>query len=123
MKLKVIRWTALLVETGLSFFILSGVIFAGAYYIEGLRNGVESVKEPDADFFSLLTAILIIVSVIIAWFKIRLGGFLLTIFSLASIIFFYETEVAWMQIAILPIGPLLLFYVYYNRWLLKKESS
>jgi cell division protein FtsW (lipid II flippase) len=120
----IIRWIALLFGTVLVVFIAGGVIFGGAYYIEGLRNGVESIKEPDADFYSLLISILIIISVIIAWFKKRLGAFLITVFAVASIILFYEPEVIWLQIAILPVGPILLIAdFYYRRYLSKKRDD
>lgn len=79
MKLKILKWIALLVGSGLCIPIIGSIIFAGAYYIEGLTNDTPLVA--------------------------------------------YDPIFAWMQIAVLPVGPLLLFYVYYNERLLSKDEN
>ena len=75
----------------------------------------------------ILLMFLIPLSVLFAWFRTKTGANLLTIFASIWIIVFYgflnHAEFAWMHIAILPIGPLLRYSVYYNKMWLKKEST
>jgi hypothetical protein len=120
MKLKIIRWIGLIAGSVISVFIAGAVLFAGAYFIEGISDGI--TLERVVEFLGLLSAVLIIVGVVIAWFNTRLGGLMITALAIIQIIAGgYEPEVSWMTFSILFIGLILLFYVYYNRWFLKKR--
>ena len=121
MKITIIRWIGLIAGSILSVFIAGAILFAGAYFIEGISDGIQGpIIETIVEFLGLLSAVLIIVAVVIAWFNSRLGGFLITILAMIQIIAFYEPEISWMQISMLLVGLILLFYVYYNRRFLKK---
>ena len=124
MKLKIIRWIGLIAGSVLSIFIAGAIIFVGANFIGGISDGIqEPIIGIVVDFIDLLTAFLLIVGVVIAWFNTKVGSILITSMAMVHVIAFYETEVAWLQISILFVGLILLFYVYYNRWLLKKGES
>lgn len=122
MKLKIILWSALATGSVLGVFIAGAAIFAGAYFLDGVTNETQRVIDMELieEALGLLAAFLIVVAVVIAWFNHRLGGILIFAFSILHILFGYEPEIAWLQIAILPVGPLLLLYVYYNKRLLTR---
>ncbi len=122
MKLKIILWSALVTGSVLGVFIAGAAIFAGAYFLDGVTNETQRVIDMELieEALGLLAAFLIVVAVVIAWFNHRLGGILIFAFSILHILFGYEPEIAWLQIAILPVGPLLLLYVYYNKRLLTR---
>jgi hypothetical protein len=124
MKLKIIRWIGLIAGSVISVFIAGAILFAGAYFIGGISDGIQGpIIETVVEFLGLLSAILIIVGVVIAWFNTRLGGLLITAMAMIQIIASREPEVIWMQISMLFVGLILLYYVYYNRWLLKKGKA
>ena len=64
-----------------------------------------------------------IVAVIIAWFKNKIGGILISISAIGLI--FSELDDLhlgrWPQIVLLISGILLLFFVFYNQWHLNKK--
>jgi len=119
----IIRWIALLAGTGLSVaFVLAGLFVAGSFLggitgdAPGATPGIEKVdSEFIRDLVCVLTMFLIPLSSVLAWFRIRTGAFLLTLFAFVHIIVCFEPEMLWMQIAILPVGPLMLFYVSYKK--------
>jgi len=109
MKSKWLKWLVLVAASVLAVFFTFAVIFLGAHFIEGLTNDTKVIVNWTwiLELLGLLTAAMIIIAVIISWFKLRLGALLLTIFSILHIIIAFEPEIAWMQIFILPLGPLL----------------
>lgn len=127
MKLKLVRWIGLGIGTLSIIPAIGVVIFGGAYFLNGVSNdsGLKLEHIWDIDTISLLGLILYVVSVVIAWFKLKLGGILVTICALPQIfhIEFYrnppEPQLLIGQLSMLLVGPLLLFYVYYNEWIKK----
>lgn len=111
MKNRILHWFTLIAGTILSVFFTFALLFAGASFIGGLTDGsgVAIDMEWLFELLGLLTIIMIILSMILAWFKSRSGGLLLSIFAVLHILLAYNTEIAWMQISILFIGPLLIF--------------
>ncbi len=122
--LKILRLIALLSGSVLSFFFAGTVIFGGAFFIEELTidNPLQLDKDLVLEFFGLLSAILIILSVVIAWFKSKLGGLLITVSAMLHIISVSEPEILWMQISIIPVGIILLVSPSNSRSISKKEE-
>ena len=131
MELKIIRWAALLIGSGLSVPFVGMGIFAAGSFMSGIVG--DSALATDGplvidlewimELIGILTAFLIPMAVVLAWFRNKTGGYLITVFAILHIMVSYEPEVAWMQIAVLPVGPLLLLYVYYNNRLMKKGEA
>ena len=113
----IIRWIALLTGSGLSIAFVGAGIFVGGSFMSGIVGDAPGATPGMVDgewimqLVGILTMFLIPLSVLLAWFRIRTGAYLLTFFAAIHIILMYEPEIAWMQIAILPVGPLLLYYV------------
>lgn len=128
MKPTFIRWIALIAGSGLSIPIFLAALFVFGSFMSGITGDAPfadpGIEKVDLEFIGeiawILTMFLIPLSVLLAWFRTKTGAYLLTVFAAIQIILFYEPEIAWMQIAILPIGPLLLVYVYINRLKLKR---
>ena len=98
----------LIVASVLCIFVVGVVIFTGAYFIESVSDrNLKPLSETLEEFFVLLSLILFVFAVIFAWFKRLAGSLLLTVFAIPQIILGYEPEIAWLQITILFIGPLL----------------
>ena len=120
---KVIRWIALILGSGLSIPMIFAALFVFGSFMSGIigdaPGATPGVEKVDLEFIRniivILTMFLIPLSVLLAWFRVRTGAYLLTLFAFIHIILFYEPEMAWLQIAILPVGPLLLYYLYYKR--------
>jgi len=114
MKPGIIRWIALLLGTGLSIPFIGAGIFVGGSFMSGVVGDAPGATPGMVDFewimdlIGIITMFLIPLSVLLAWFRIRTGAYLLTLFAAIHIIACFEPEIAWMQIAILPIGPLLI---------------
>ena len=135
MKPSIIRLIILIAGSGLSIPIVLFGLFASGSFMSGIIGdapgstpGIEYVDlEWIMELIWILMMFLIPLSVLLAWFKTKTGANLLTIFATIWIIVFYvflnHPEFAWMHIAILPIGPLLRYYVYYNKLWLKKKST
>jgi hypothetical protein len=131
MKPGIIRWIALIAGSGLSIAFVFAAIFVAGSFIGGVTGdapgatpGIEKVDSKwITELICVLTMFLIPLSVVLAWFRIRTGAYLLTLFAAIHIIACFEPEIAWMQIAILPIGPLLMYYVSYKKRFEKKERS
>ena len=121
MKPAIIRWIALLIGTGLSIPFIGAAIFVGGSFLSGVTGDARGATSGVVDFewfmdlFGIITMFLIPLSVLLAWFRIRTGAFLLTFFAAIHVILFFSPEMAWLQIAILPVGPLLMYYVSYNK--------
>ena len=121
MKPAIIRWIALLAGTGLSIPFIGAALFAGGSFMSGIVGDSPGATpgmvdgEWIMDLVGILTMFLIPLSVLLAWFRIRTGAYLLILFAAIHIILFFEPEIAWLQIAILPVGPLLLYYVSYKK--------
>ena len=122
MKYKIFSELVLIAASILRIFVIGVIVFAGGSFIEGIgKSGMRSINV--VDFLSLLSLLLFIISVIIAWFKRFIGSLLMTFFAIAHILLDYEHEIAWLQISILFIGPLLFIFVRSNRGILNKEKS
>ena len=63
-------------------------------------------------------------AIIIAWFNRKRGGFLVTIFAVLLIISSDPTvkEMIWQPFVLLIVGLILLYEVYYNKRISKKEE-
>ena len=126
-----IRWIALIAGSGLSIPIVFTAIFVAGSFLSGIVGdapgaspGIEKVDLAwIGELIGILTMFLIPLSVLLAWFRIRTGAYLLTFFAAIHIILMYEPEIAWMQIAILPVGPLLLYYVSYKKQFEAKKKG
>ena len=129
MRSAIIRWIALLAGSGLSVAFVGAGIFVGGSFMSGVVGDAPGPTPGMVDFewiwqlIGILTMFLIPLSVLLAWFRIRTGAYLLTLFAAIHIIAYFEPEIAWMQIAILPVGPLLIYYVSYKKRFEKKEQS
>jgi len=121
MKPSIIRWIALIAGSGLSIPIVFTAIFVAGSFLSGIVGDAPGATPGMVDgewimqLVGILTMFLIPLSVFLAWFRIRTGANLLTFFAAIHIILMFEPEIAWMQIAILPVGPLLLYYVSYKK--------
>jgi len=129
MKPGIIRWIALIAGSGLSVAFVGAGIFVGGSFMSGIVGDAPGATPGMVDFewimelICVLTMFLIPLSVLLAWFRIRTGAYLLTLFAAIHIIACFAPEIAWMQIAILPVGPLLIYYVSYKKRFEKKEQS
>ena len=127
MKLKVLRWIALINGSISSVLLIPVILFTGAHFIGGINDGTYELTYDDVyGDLCLLSWVLYIISVVIAWFNSKIGGFFITFFALAQIILYHEAGepgLTFIQFSLLPAGPLLLFYVYYNKWLLKNKGN
>lgn len=127
----IIRWIALIAGSGLGIaFVFTAIFFAGSFIggITGDAPGATpGIEKADSGWFNelicVLTMFLIALSVLLAWFRIRTGAYLITLFAAIHIIACFEPAIVWMQIAILPIGPILLYYVSYKKRFEAKENS
>ena len=120
MKLKFIRWIGLILGSILSIIIANLAAFGGGHIIGSIRDGDGLTIDNVGWLLYLLSAILIIVGVIIAWFNTRLGGLLITAMGMIELIAFYDSDFWWVQLSALLVGLILLFYEYYNWSLMKK---
>ena len=125
MKLKVIRWIALIVASAIGIWILFGIIFIGANLINDFANG-QPFAAGIGIIFLFVGMVLSFISIIIAWFNSKTGGILVTISSLLLILLPLEeiTGEKWWQVYVLFIaGIMLLLYVHYDRWFLKNKGN
>jgi hypothetical protein len=115
----IIRWIALLAGSELSIVFIGAGIFTGGSFMSGVVGDSATPGTIDGewimDLVGILMMFLIPLSVLLAWFRIRTGAFLLTLFAFIHIIVGYTPEFLWLQLAILPVGPLLLYYVSYKK--------
>jgi len=127
MKPAIIRWIALLAGSGLSIVFIGAGIFVGGSFMSGVAGDSATSGTIDGewimDLIGILCMFLIPLSVLLAWFRIRTGAYLLTFFAALHIILSFAPEIAWMQVAILPVGPLLIYYVSYKKRFEAKELS
>ena len=123
--IKILKWIALISGSVLCIFFTGLVLFGGAYFIDGLTNEtpLQINQELVLEFLGLLTAILIIVSVVISWFKSKLGGLLITVFVIVHIIAVNEPEILWMPISIIPVGLILLLSPSKSRLVSKDQEA
>jgi len=72
-----------------------------------------------------LCEVFIAVAIIISWYKNKTGAFLVIAFTiLAYIIWGHEdSNILLIHLPLLFTGLLLLFYVYYKNWIIKKEKE
>jgi len=125
MKLTFIRWAALLIGSAINLLSLFIGGFFGLVVISRLAD--ESEKFQLIEWIVFLLFLLNIAAIVVAWFRTRLGGFLITLSAILNI-FLFTGE--WMgdsnrwifKIPLLFVGLLLLFYVYYNQRLSNKEK-
>ena len=131
MKLKILRWIALILGSLANIWNLLVVIFIGANLINDL-SGDESWSDIGINVVIFLILILCLVSIIIAWFKSKIGGFFLTISAIIALIlllineidrFLWSYDVILIQGVLILSGLLLLFYVYFNQRVGKKENT
>jgi len=127
MKYKIIRWTALAIGTVINvLFSLITLIFIGAALIGDYQtDSMPEFKLSESLF--ILGYVLCIIAIVIAWFNSKIGGFLMIICT-ALLLFLPERnlilgEKLWHPYVIIFAGLLLLIYVYYNKWLVKKEAA
>ena len=94
MKPGIIRWIALIAGSGLSIPFVFAAIFVADSFISGITGdapgatpGIEKVDfEWIMELICVLTMFLIPLSVLLAWFRIRTGAYLLTLFAAIHII-------------------------------------
>ena len=123
MKFKVFSELVLLAASILCVFIIGVILFAGGSFIEGVSDGhIRDIKETLIEFFMLLSLLLFVLSVVVAWVKRLTGSILMTVFSIIQILLIYEPEIAWMQISILFTGPLLFLFVRLDRRSVREKS-
>jgi len=101
MKPDIIRWIALLAGSGLSIAFIGAGIFAGGSFMSGVVGDGATSGTIDGEWIveliGILTMFLIPLSVLLAWFRIRTGAFLLTLFAAVHIILAFTPEIAWLQ--------------------------
>ncbi len=135
MKQQILRWIALLLGSVANLWNLGILLFMGANLINDL-SGSESLSEKLSGIGILiiidLFLTLSVISIIIAWFKSKIGGFLMIISAIITLFLIHYEEilngVIWsndaimIQVVLLLSGFLLLYYSY-NKGLLKKETT
>ena len=131
MKLKILRWIALILGSLANIWILFVVLFIGANLINDLSQDV-SLSVWVNNTLVFLSFILCLASIIIAWFRSKIGGFFLTISAIIALIlilindfgsFLWSYDGFLIQGVLILSGLLLLFYVYFNQRLGKKENT
>ena len=120
MKLKIVRWFALLIGTVVNVWLFTFLGLFIVHFIGELIDGDEELfgfkTSQNIEFFILSLSV---VSIVIAWFKSKIGGFLITLSAILFLIFnvAYSLRRSEFPIYVLLFsGLLLLFYVYYNEW-------
>ncbi len=123
MKRNIFSLLILIVASILSIFVIGVILFGGGSLIGGINDGsLNPIDEIIKDFFPLLVLILYVVSVVIAWFKQNVGSILITIFALAQFALINEAELLWLQLSLLPVGPLLFFFGSHKKRLTNKGN-
>jgi hypothetical protein len=107
------RRSILLIGSFWCVFIGGAVYFVGAYFIQGLTN--DTPTQFNNDFFTelifLLVGLLLIISMIISWFKTKLGGYLITSLAIFGTVFYLDGFI-WIPAPMIFIGMLLLVDFY-----------
>ncbi len=118
MKHAIIRWTALIIVTAINIqFSLIAVIFIGANLINDFQIGDKTDFSLWESLF-ILGYVLCIVANIIAWFKSKFGGILITLFAILLIILpenLILSEKLWQPYVLIAAGLLLFYYALYNK--------
>jgi len=125
MRFKIFSQLVLIVASILCVFVIGFILFAGGSFIEGVqKNGLKANSDTLNSILFLLSLLLFVISVIIAWFeRFRfIGSILITIFALVQLLVHYDHALTWLRFSILFVGPLLLILVYTDRWLSKEEK-
>ena len=125
MKLIFIRWAALLIGSAINIYSLFNAGFGVLVVISRLTD--ENTKLQLFELNVTLLLLLNIVAIVVAWFRIRLGGFLITLSAILNILYFTDGRMddsnrQIMKIPLLVVGLLLLLYDYYNQSLSKKAK-
>ena len=124
---KIYRLLILIIGSFFSLCIITFLSFAEVYTIENIKDTIDNLKEfknvSIQEILGGLAINLYVVAVIIAWFNSKIGGFLITFFGIAQIILWPIDTMLWFQAMLLLVGPPLLIYVYYNKWILKKKGN
>lgn len=99
------------------------VLFIGGSLASELFAGDVSIKEDYSVFLFFLCELLVAGSIILAWFRKRLGPALMIAFTiLIGAVWGNETiNIVLLHIPLLLSGLLLLFYSYYKERILKKQ--
>ena len=129
----IIFWVAQIVG---SITILSLIVFIGGNIINDIQiNDVgEKVFVKDGYYkviLFFLCEVFIAVAIIISWYKRKTAAFLKNTFLAPLIVFIILAilnfpggkNVLLLHLLLLFSGLLLLFYAYYNEWILKKEKD
>ena len=118
MKHSIFRWTALVIATAINIqFSLIAVIFLGANLINDFQIGDKSDLSLSESLF-ILGYVLCIVANVIAWFKSKIGGILITLFAILLIILpesLTLSEKLWQPYVLIAAGLLLFYYALYNK--------
>lgn len=123
---RIIFWVAQIVGIAT---ILSLLIFIGANIINDIQiNDIGEVFVKDGYYTVILfflCEVFIAVAIVISWYKNKIGAFLVIAFTiLAYIIWGYKDfNILLIHLPLLFTGLLLLFYVYYKKWIMKKEKE
>ena len=131
MKLQRLRWIALVSGSLANIWNLITVIFIGANLINDLSDGEGVYSGMGIHVLIFLCLILSLISIILAWFKSKIGSFLITISAIIAILlllieqinsFLWSYDVIIIQVVLILSGLLLLYYTYNNKRLLIKEE-
>lgn len=125
MKFKNLRTIALIIASVIIIYFAGIFIIIAAHFVQELTDGDSEPLFQFLDVYMSIFLFLSIVSVIIAWFKNYVGGILVTASAIA-LIFSNLNDLhlgRWPQYILLFSGILLLFFVRYNKWLLKREQT
>ena len=115
MNLRIIRLITLIIGSIVVIFTLEGAIFVGANYLADLGGG--DYPHSFLETLQLLCILMPIAAIIIAWFKNRLGGILVT---LSGALLFLEPgwwtaeDIFWQPYALIVVG-LVLMYVAFRK--------
>ena len=125
MKLKFFKWFPLILGSLIAASRLFVAVWTYLAFMKGYQ--IEFNSEFTSQYaFIFIRSLIFILIVVYAWFRNMLGGFLLILASLISVLVLYLIKYKyadhWFQYEgmLMISGGMLLFYVYYNKWLLRR---
>lgn len=116
---------ALLIGSAINLVSLFIGGFSGLVVISRLIHEFEKLQLFEVIVFLLF--LLNIAAIVVAWFRAKLGGFLIIVTAILNILYFTDGRMddsnRWIfKVPLLIVGLLLLFYAYYNQRLSIKEK-
>ena len=124
MKQPVIKWIALISGSLANIWNLLIGIFIGANLINDLSGDEGMYSGMGIHILIFLCLILSLISIVLAWFKSKIAGFLMVISAIVAMLLFllekidrflWNYDVVIIQVVLILVGLLLLYHAYYRK--------